>query len=224
MHLFLLDVTPLEEADLFAQALALLSAPRRAKAMALRRPEDQRLCLGAGLVLRHGLAALGCTEELCGIEPATTGKPRCALKPHIQFNLSHSGSLVAGVFTENCPVGVDVEKMTTAEIDTLSQHFFHPHEQELLLQQEPAQRTRFFFRLWTRKESCLKAAGCGFAVHPAAFATLPVPHDGVFLEGAHWHIQEYELTDDYALAVCTNKPHFAEAPVRLQPAHLVSKG
>lgn len=222
MHLFLLDVAPLEEVALFTRALALLSPARRAKTLALRRPEDQRLSLGAGLVLRHGLAALGCTEALVGIEPAATGKPLCTLRPHIQFNLAHSGSLVAGVFAETCPVGVDVETITSTDIEALSQQFFHPHERAWLLQQDTAQRNRSFFRLWTRKESCLKAAGCGFATHSAAFATLPAQPEGIFLEGTRWHVREYPLTDDYALAVCASRPHFAEAPVWLHSVHVVS--
>lgn len=229
MYLFLFDVTPLENAALFAHGLGLLSPERANKVLTLRSLQARRLSLGAGLVLRHGLALLGCSERESGIQANAWGKPCCVYMPHIQFNVSHSGSLVLGGFVVGYRVGVDVEKITdrnaTMDILALSKRFFHPHEHELLLQEAPAGRTRLYFRIWTRKESCLKADGRGLAASTTSFTVLPDNDEGIVLDGTTWHIREYFATGEhateehilgeYALAVCTNSRDFADAPVPL---------
>lgn len=235
MYLFIFDVTPLKDAALFACGLGLVSPERKKKVLTLQHPQVQRLSLGAGLILRHGLALLGCSERDAGIQTNAWGKPVCLHTPHIQFNLSHSGSLVFGGFAVGCAVGVDVEKIAdrNGRMDflALSKRFFHPREHELLLQEEtPTERTRLYFRIWTRKESCLKADGRGLAANPASFAVLPENDDGILLGkpnelgelgelgklgAALWHIREYPVAQEYALAVCTNSRHCADTVVTL---------
>ena len=223
MHLFLVDVTPLENSALFAHCLALLSSWRKAKVLALRRPEDQRRSLGAGLLLRHGLAALGVTEEEAGAGQDARGKPCCLRCPHLHFSLSHSGSWALGGFAAGFPVGVDVEKITSVDFLPLSELFFHPREHGRLLHEDPADRARLFFRLWTRRECCLKAVGSGLAVNPASFSALPEDGDApdsLLLNGRRWHVREYPVEGDYALAVCAGSAALPEAPVPLHPARM----
>lgn len=224
MQLFLMDVAPLEESKFFDHCLSLLSPWRMKKVRALRRAHEQRLSIGAGLLLRHGLATLGCDEEGAGIVADAHGKPRCMSMPHLHFNLSHSGTWVLGGFVKDCVLGVDVEKVAAMDVLAVSEQFFHPLEHALLLQEAPQNRTDLFFRLWTRKESCLKAVGCGlapvFGLDPASFALLPCDNT-LMLGGARWYVRDYALPEEYAqpegyaLSVCANMPHFADRPVVL---------
>lgn len=218
LRLFIMDVTPLEDAALFARCLALLSFWRRQKVLTLRRPENQRLSLGAGLVLRHGFAALGTSEQAAGLAPDVHGKPVCRLAPQLQCNLSHSGTLVVGAFAVGGPVGVDIEHISPVDAPALSKRFFHPREHARLLHEpDDAQRTHFFYRIWTRKESSLKALGCGLTVNPASFSVLPEYGNTVQLGGQRWHLREYPAGDAYALAVCAANPNFPDATTTLYP-------
>lgn len=220
MKLFAYNISPLEDTALFAHALTLISSQRKKKVLALRRPQDQRRSLGAGLILRYGLAALGYSEQDMGIANDAKGKPHCTHMPHVQFNLSHSGAVVLGGFAVGCAVGVDVEQYSPMEYLALAKRFFHPSEYECLVQETPAQQARQFFRIWTRRESCLKAVGCGLTVQPASLSVVSDSTSTV-LNGIHWHIREYPAPDGYALAVCTQSPSSWRLPEWLHSDMLI---
>lgn len=69
------------------------------------------------------------------------------------FNLSHSGALVACALTEGGQVGVDVEIIRPVQRSALLQRIRAPSE-NLPLDSDDA-----FFRFWTQKEAVLKAEG-----------------------------------------------------------------
>lgn len=95
-------------------------------------------------------------EEIC-IERDEMGKP--FLKGgEVFFNVSHSGAYIAIAVSEK-PVGVDIEGMRTIR-DGMYRKVVQPQEQELI----GAARERDFLRLWTLKESFVKAEGKGLRI------------------------------------------------------------
>ena len=84
-----------------------LSAARQEKIERLRYEADKRLSLGAGLLLDQGLKRFGLREQTEAFGTVENGKPCLLCHPEIQFNLSHSGSMVMAAFS-SCPVGCDV--------------------------------------------------------------------------------------------------------------------
>ena len=100
-------LTTKEEADLKGR----LSEARQEKIEKLRYAADRRLSLGAGLLLDQGLKRFGLRERTEAFGTVENGKPCLLHHPEIQFNLSHSGSMVMAAFA-SCPVGCDVEKKT----------------------------------------------------------------------------------------------------------------
>lgn len=95
------------------------------------------------------------------------GKPELA-GPHagkLQFNLSHTDSLLVLAVSHRHAVGVDVEAVTRkVELLALAKRYFAAHEyEELRNLDEGAQRERFF-ALWTLKEAWLKACGLGLHI------------------------------------------------------------
>jgi len=104
-----------------------------------------------------------------GVEPAEivfkkdiNKKPLIAYPPaSVHFNLSHSGDAVA-VAVSKYPVGVDIEHIKqNFNFNEIIRSYFSSKERKLITDSPelPIQ----FFRLWTRKESLLKATGEGIS-------------------------------------------------------------
>ncbi len=105
------------------------------------------------------------------------GKPYLPDWPAVQLSLSHSGGYGVCAVSD-APVGVDVELIRPLRRDVPGR-FFTPAEQAWLTGRPESA----FFRLWTRKESFVKALGRGLTLPLNRFSVL----DAVLLwEGDAW--------------------------------------
>lgn len=96
--------------------------------------------------------------------------------PHLHFNISHTSSLIACGVTVGSPIGIDVEEKQRRlknDILAFAQRFFSPHEIEMLTHiADPELRLQEFIKLWTLKESYVKAIGRGFSASPFKTFTI----------------------------------------------------
>lgn len=141
------------------------SPARRERAARFRDPMDALRCLAAEALLRHAAKALhGLAPEQLAMATGPFGKPRLVDHPGLHFNLSHAGRWVLCAWDDR-PVGVDVEggrplRPGVAEAALSRDEWWR-------LQALPeASRLASFHRLWTLKESLLKAAGTGLGEDP----------------------------------------------------------
>src|SRR5262249_10240292 len=82
----------------------------------------------------------------------------------LKFNLSHAGDLALIAIADHADVGIDVEHVRPERDHAAIARQFFPAPQADLLNRLPNQlRPQAFFRLWTRKEAFVKAAGEGLA-------------------------------------------------------------
>ena len=83
----------------------------------------------------------------------------------VRFNVTHSEGLGLIAFSIASEVGIDVETIgRDVEMLELAAANFTTNEAAMVAAaQTEDEQARFFFRLWTRKEAVLKAAGCGIA-------------------------------------------------------------
>lgn len=138
----------------------MLSEGRQEKIRSRRFPKDKLQALGAGLLLDHGLREYGLRERDVRMAYGDNGKPYLVDYPGLHFNLSHSGTMVMAVFSD-CPAGCDVEQVQAARMG-VAQRFFAEPELKMLTELSSGERQdELFFRLWTLKESYLKATGEG---------------------------------------------------------------
>ncbi|NDC42415.1 MAG: 4'-phosphopantetheinyl transferase superfamily protein, partial [Chitinophagia bacterium] len=95
------------------------------------------------------------------LEYGQYGKPVLAAHSlNLQFNIAHSGDLVLIAIARMAAVGVDVEWVKPlADAAAIQEATLHPNEINWISTQPDA--TIAFYRLWTRKEALLKAAGTG---------------------------------------------------------------
>jgi 4'-phosphopantetheinyl transferase len=146
----------------------------------------------------------------------TYGKPLLAAAhagAGIDFNVSHSGGIVAVAISRAGAVGVDVEAIRPVDDrDELARRVFTVDERARLQALPPETRDEAFFTGWTRKEAFVKALGEGLS-HPLdqvdvtlapgdAARVLRVAGDAA--AAARWTIDCLPPTDGFvgALAVC----------------------
>ena len=208
--LALYNADALRDEALFARCYALAPPSRQRKVDALRQSADRRLSLAAGmLTLRYLPNARQIRED-------EHGKPYLP-ESGVSFNLSHAGRwavLAASV----SPVGVDIERIRSGERG-VARRFFCPEETALLdAIPDETQRNAMFFRLWTLKESFLKATGLGLSLPLNAFCVTfrnGAPEVRQSVDGRSWRLKEYFCVEGYALSVCAeNAGDYPGRPAR----------
>ena len=203
IKIYTADVGPLTDEKLFRALYDRVSAGRREKTDRMRFEKDKRLSLGAGALLETALAAEGVDDFT--MAEGQNRKPFLAGRPEIKFNLSHSGTKVLCALS-GCDIGCDVEAIK--EIDMgIARRFFSAGEYETLLRCPAGEsRNTLFFRIWTCKESFMKATGLGFALPLGDFCVTlegDTPCVRQRVDGRTYYFREFDRGDGYRYAVCS---------------------
>jgi 4'-phosphopantetheinyl transferase len=178
---------------------SLLPPAQKEKNSRYRRWEDRHLHLFARLLLRRGLLKYGYEENILNaIQTNAYDKP--FLNETIDFSISHSGKYVVCAISNDTRLGVDIEKKDRQfDLDLLG-NVLCTNEREYVL--DANDRCDAFFRIWTRKESLIKADGRGFSASPLdQIDCLP---DEVVLEKKKWFLMDIELDKDYSTSLSTD--------------------
>ena len=147
---FRLDATPEETARLEQ----LLDPSERERAGRFCFPADRdRYIVGRGTLALVAGTEGGTAQPARRIGYEAAGKPRL-LDHQLHFNLAHSGGLALMAWSRRYPVGVDVERVRSIEIDNISGRYFTPDEQRLLAISPSGGLTRLdaFFQVWTPRK------------------------------------------------------------------------
>lgn len=197
-----------------------LDAREAARADSFRFRRDRDMFVAAHGLLRAALSG----RNAAAVDPAAWrfaagphGKPRVVRAPGLpepsdpRFSLSHTAGCVAVALCEGREVGIDVENIAAATATLeLARTFCTAAELTGLaaLAEGTAPMAARFFRLWTLKESLVKAAGhgllrpltcAGFRFDPFRLVHLD---DDLRREGV-WHVWSGELAPGHALALAT---------------------
>ena len=157
-----------------------------------RKKEDKLRGVAAGLVLEYGLRKRGLSQKNLHFTLKENGKPEIMECPEMYFNLSHSGDYVAAAFAD-MPIGIDVEHFRESGAK-IAERFFSEEERRYLKEQPGASS---FTRIWTRKESYVKATGMGLRLPMDSFSTV---HEQVEED---YYLKSFDILPDYWLSVCT---------------------
>ena len=130
------------------------------------------------------------------------GKPYLANENHlIKYNISHSGTKVAGVISKEL-VGIDVEQIKETHMD-IAKRWFAEEEIEYIVKEESEEgQARRFYEIWTKKESYSKAVGKGLSLSFKSFNTL----GELAIDTVPYYIYTVDLEDGYAFSVCSVCP------------------
>ena len=197
---------------------ATLSAEEKTRAAAFRFERDQNRFMAGRGALRVLLGCYtGLPPEKLVFRYGAHGKPELAgtdAAPPLHFNLAHSDHLALLAFARSGAVGVDVEKIRpVGDESALARRFFMPCESAALAALPEARRAESFFRLWTRKEAWLKAAGTGLSGSLSAFEVTFLPGDSARLvsihgqpaEAANWSLLDLSPAAGFMAAVAVRQ-------------------
>ncbi|RYF66751.1 MAG: 4'-phosphopantetheinyl transferase superfamily protein, partial [Comamonadaceae bacterium] len=126
------------------------------------------------------------------------------------FNLSHSQGVGLIALSAEAEVGVDVELVRPmGDVTALADNYFDGAEQSALAAIGPGPaRDLAFFRCWTRKEACLKAAGIGLGLDTRSFhvGVEPAPCDVTLrLDDGPMHMTLASTDDGHGAVVALAK-------------------
>lgn len=207
--LYFADVRELNAPGRFALWESRMPAYRREKIRSFRFEEGRRLSLGVGALLFLALAERGIDYASAAYGEGEYGKPYLPEHPGIHYSLSHAG-VWAVCAVSALPVGCDAEAVGRGS-PAISNRFFHPSERDALSREtDPAAWQRLFCRIWTRKESYLKATGVGLAGGMEGFSTLAATENV--------HYAEMEADRETMLCCCQMGQEVPE--VRWREIHL----
>jgi 4'-phosphopantetheinyl transferase len=130
----------------------------------------------------------------------------------LNFNLSHSGSMVLYVITRNMEIGVDVERVRSDfEYEEIAERFFSANEVAVLHTIPTEKKLEAFYNYWTCKEAYIKAHGKGLSLPLDSFDVSFAPWEPSILlitkdepqESSHWTLLDLKSGLGYvgALAV-----------------------
>lgn len=129
----------------------------------------------------------------------------------LEFNVSHSGAIALLAFARRRMLGVDVEQVReNFDHQTIAQRFFSQEELRQLALLAPSEKSRGFFRCWTRKESYIKAQGSGLSLplHQFDVSLQPEIENALLstrpdsAEAARWSLREIPAGTGYVAALC----------------------
>ncbi|MCQ4635721.1 4'-phosphopantetheinyl transferase superfamily protein [Anaerovorax odorimutans] len=203
LKIYIAGTEPLMEDRLFYRALSGVRRERKEAVLRYRFRKDQAQSLAAELLLEKALSGQGLSLKELAITQGPYGKPLLADLPQLCFNISHSQQrAVCGI--SDGEIGVDVEKRARISVSDLSRYFTE-NERAYLGRWQGKEKEREFYRLWTLKESFMKAVGKGFALPLHAFEIRMEPSPTVRQseDDQLYHFCEPDIGPDYCLSVCS---------------------
>lgn len=196
-----------------AELLQLLPESSVGKLRLITNPDSYLRSLLGEILARYALIAYtGVQNRDLHFETAEKGKPYLKGIQSVHFNITHSGNRVACAVSSS-EVGIDIEHHRRVNFN-VAERFFSPAEFRDLMEMEENARQEYFFRLWTIKESYLKAIGSGLTRTLNSFTVVGC-RQGFALEGdessAGYAVQTYTLPGPYYLAACSREAVFPES-------------
>ena len=189
-----------------------LSADEHARVARMHFPEDRNQQLVTRGMVRQvlslyvpGVAPAGWSfERNTHGRPAISGASEAARD--LRFNLAHTPGLVALAVARDAEVGVDVERADKRAPLAVARRYFSAAEVAAMEALPAEDQARRFRRLWTLKESYLKATGTGVAGGLGSM-TFHIEPQGVRFErvadaaASRWVFREFQVDGEFLLAL-----------------------
>lgn len=203
---YILKIDKVLAKEEFARLLNCVSGEKRERILRFHRSEDAQRTLLGDILSRYALCKrfnLQNKDLVFGVNEY--GKPLLPGFQDVHFNISHSGPWVACAVDDK-PVGIDVEIIKPMDFK-IAERFFSKDEYHSLMTQPEAMKLNYFYRLWTLKESYIKAEGKGLSIPLDSFS-ISIGRDSITAV-ADGETREYRffqsfLEDTSVYAICTS--------------------
>jgi 4'-phosphopantetheinyl transferase len=132
--------------------------------------------------------------------PLTVGSQGKPQVRGLEFNLSHSGDLVAYGFG-SVPLGIDIEQRRSMDYGQLVERFFAEDEWQEWQQLPATAQAETFFQVWTVKEAYLKAIGTGLHRSLSTVSVQLQPPWLLRQNSIAWQVEVLTMPEGYLGAV-----------------------
>lgn len=166
IRIYFADTEPLKNEAVYGKLYNSLPEERKKKADRFRFEKDRFLSVGAGALLLKALSDAGIDDA--EFAEGEKQKPFIKNHPEIFFNLSHSEEKIMCVVSDR-EVGCDIEKIKENTNDIAARYFT---EEEKNAIDSAERKDEMFFRIWTLKESYIKAVGLGLSLSLKDFSII----------------------------------------------------
>jgi 4'-phosphopantetheinyl transferase len=197
------------------RARAILSTDERSSLDRLRPAQARRDYLAAHALVRTALASFaGCEPEQVRLAAGPHPRPSVvapATACRLRISIAHADGVAICAIATGRAVGADVESRRNVGGDPLpmAQAVCSEREMHVLAKLTAGARKETFLRVWTAKESVLKATGLARRLHPSLItvhAGQDVPPSvefapGVDEDGHGWHVATWQLPPWHTLAI-----------------------
>jgi 4'-phosphopantetheinyl transferase len=196
MKIYVSNIRP----QMALSGIELVTESRKKRIGAYIRAGDKARCLTAGLLLRQFCGVTDDSQLYYGENGKPYLKYPIVPSPGVAnelpdalrfFNISHSGDYAALAVSDR-EVGIDIEK-TALYSEAAAARCFSPEEREWMNSQDGS-----FSRIWTAKESLMKAIGTGFSLSPSSFCVLPIDSSAHEILGRRWFF-DWHTFDGYII-------------------------
>lgn len=202
----------------FEKLVACLDSEKQGVIRSMKDADTALTALTSALFIRYIIRQrLGLEQNEMHFGAYEYDKPYLIGNDTFHFNISHSGDFVVCAIDET-PLGIDIEKIEYQNpkivLDVLSEVELAQYNKLSAKKKIP-----FFYSIWARKESYLKALGMGLNTKLSDITVSsrnkifsPVVR---FVLSEKMHIKQYRASNNYALAVCASHKNFPEKIERI---------
>lgn len=200
-------VSDCTEKNIIESLTKLVSDERRERIKRFVFQKDAIRSLLGEIIARYAVSRhLDCKSSEINFSVDSFNKPFLDKADSIYFNISHSGNWVVCAISNN-PVGIDVEIIKETDFE-IAKRFFAKDEYEKIMNQPIDNRTKYFYLMWTLKESYIKADGRGLSLPLDSFSIM-INNDTITLstgnELTNCHFKQFEIDDSHIVSVCTQE-------------------
>lgn len=188
------EITPAS----FTQLLAEFPEPVQRRIIGQKRRKKVYSRLFGYLLLKRILDDKYFPADLTTLTYQANGKP--FISRLLDFNISHSGEMVACVVSDELKVGIDVERMRTIDVASYSCCLNTSELEQIMARPNTVSA---FYRLWTQKEAAVKADGIGLKM---PMRTIQVDTQRASWGSGQWYLQELQIDKDYVVHLASNAP------------------
>ncbi|MBU3187804.1 4'-phosphopantetheinyl transferase family protein [Clostridium estertheticum] len=154
------------------------------------------------------------------------GKPFIEGHKDFNFNISHSGDWVICVVDDE-PIGIDIQEMIYNNYIGLAQNFFGFEEIKFILSENSSECMERFYRIWTLKESYIKAEGRGLSIPLNSFSIIENEFGDIIVSTESlvkkYYFKELCVDNKYKASICSLKPHIPNDIEVISQVNLINK-
>jgi 4'-phosphopantetheinyl transferase len=197
VHIYFCHVNYPVSEDFFLSYYTSLPEFIRIKTDSFLKIEDKiKSILGKHLLL-HGFDKMGIERNnIKTFDYQENNRPYLKVPASLDFNISHSDSLIICALSTDTQVGIDIERNVKKDLSIF--------KNQLSIQQweaieETANPTELFFQYWVQKESLIKA--CNTDV---PFGEIEFQYNRATINKKTWYLHSINIDSDYSCCLATN--------------------